>query len=91
MEKAVSMICETCHAPGVMLEESYERLTTGIRPTFWERQWRRVECLEFGVEFTAGLLLTHHQRKQIVGKGYRGGEGPLFHTPGRTILNGYLS
>ena len=59
--KTVGMVCQPCHAPGGILEESYKIRTTGIGETFWERQRRRVECLECGVEVAEGLLLTHCQ------------------------------
>ena len=32
--KMVRMVCQTCHAPGGMSEESYERWTTRIGPKF---------------------------------------------------------
>ena len=44
--KMFSMVCQPCHASGRMLEEAYERWTTGIWPTFWEWQRRSVECPE---------------------------------------------
>ena len=42
-EKTVGMVCQPCHAPVRMSEEANARWTTGIGPTFWERQRRRVE------------------------------------------------
>ena len=42
-EKTASMVYQTCHAPGVISSEAYKRHTTGISPTFWERQRRKVE------------------------------------------------
>ena len=53
------MVCQQCHSPGVMLEESYKRKTTGIGPTFQERQRRRVDYPECEVEVAVGLLLIY--------------------------------
>ena len=44
MEKMVGMVCQPCHAPGRVLEESYAQQMTRKGPTFWEHQRRRVEC-----------------------------------------------
>ena len=45
-ENTASMVCQPCHAPGVMLTESYKRRMTGIGPTFRKQHRRRVECPE---------------------------------------------
>ena len=79
--KTVIIACQTCHMPGRMSVEAYERRTTGIRPTFWERQRRRVECPECRVEVAAGSLLTKCQSQHGVGQGERGGSPPPWGGP----------
>ena len=56
--RTFGMVCQSCHVPGRMFEEAYVKWTTGKVPNFWERQRRRVECPECGVELASGLLLT---------------------------------
>ena len=46
---------------------AYKRRTTGTGPTFWEQQWRIMDCPKCGVEVTVGLLLTHRQIQNDVG------------------------
>ena len=53
-QKTASMVCQPCHAPGVISAEAYDIWTAGIGPTFRERQRRRVDCPECGVEVVAG-------------------------------------
>ena len=43
--KTTSMVYQPCYAQGGMLEEYYKIHMTGIGPTFWEQQRRKVECL----------------------------------------------
>ena len=71
-EKMVGTVCQPCHAPEGVSEESYARQTTGKGPTFCERQRRRVEFPECVVEVAAGFLLTYCQIQNDVGKGDRG-------------------
>ena len=47
------------------------RRATGQGPTFWERQRRRVECPECGVEVAAELLLTHCKSQHVKDHTYR--------------------
>ena len=49
----VSMDFQTCHTPGIILGEAYERPTTVTEPTLWDQQRMRVKCPEFGVEVDA--------------------------------------
>ena len=65
------MACQPCHTPGSISVEAYKRHTTGTGKTFQERQRRRVNCPECGVEVTAGSLLTHCQIQHGVGWGDR--------------------
>ena len=74
--KTVAMVFHPCHAPGGMSEAAYVRQVTGKGPKFRECQQMRVECTECGVEVTAGLLLTHRQSQNGVGRGDRGGHPP---------------
>ena len=76
-----------------MEEEAYEIRTTGKGPTFWESQRRRVECLEFRVDVSAGSLLTHRQSQHRVVQGELGGGGhPPPPTPqGSPYLPGLLT
>ena len=46
----------------------------GTGPTFQERQWRRVDCQEYGVVVAVGFLLMHHQSQYCVGRGDQVGE-----------------
>ena len=65
--KTVSMACHPCKVPGQMSLGAYKRRTTGTGPTFWEQQWRIMDCPKCGVEVTVGLLLTHRQIQNDVG------------------------
>ena len=71
-EKMMSMACQTCHTPVIMSVEAYERLTTGIGPTFWELQRMQVQYTECRVEVATGSLLTRRQRQNGVDRGYQG-------------------
>ena len=67
--KAVSIACQPCHTPGMVSLETYERRTMGMGPTFRERQWRRVNFPECGLEVASGSLLTHCQIQHVMGRG----------------------
>ena len=85
--KTVSMAFQPYHAPVRMSVETYESLTTGTCLAFGERHRIRLQCPEFGVDFTAWLLLMHHQRQNGMGRGDRGGAPPSS-LPGRLIPTG---
>ena len=72
MRKTVSMDCHPFHAPVKMWVEAYERPTMVTWLTFQERQKRWVQCLQFGIEFIAGSLLTYRQSQIGVGSGDQG-------------------
>ena len=66
--KMVSMAFQPFLAPGQMSSEAYERRATGTRTTFWEQQNQMVPCPECRVEVAVGLILTHRQSQNGVGR-----------------------
>ena len=52
---------------GKNLEEVYERIMTGVGPSFQGRQRERVCCPECAVDLVAGLLEEYHQYQHGTG------------------------
>ena len=75
--KMVNMACNPCLTLGKMSSAAYNQRRKGMGPIFWERNWRRVACPEFGVEVAVGSLLNHHQSQHGIGRGdWRGTPPP---------------
>ena len=69
----LSMAFQQYHTPGIMLVVAYERLTTGKGPTYWGQKRIWAQCLECGLEFATGLIMTHCQSQHYMVRGYQGG------------------
>ena len=85
----LSMDFQTCHTPGIILGEAYERPTTVTEPTLRDQQGMRVKCPEFGVEVdrvAADALSDPPQR----GTGGSGGGTPPSPHLGSPKLTGSL-
>ena len=92
MLKATSMDCQPCHAPDKMSVVDYERQTMGKGMAYWESQKMRVNCLEYGVEVAAELLLIHLQSHHNVGQGYhKVGTTPPYPFQGGSYISGLIS
>ena len=69
VQKTVSISCWPYHAPVGMLEVAYARWTPGVVPKYRERQRRRVQCPECGLELAVNSLPAHLQIQHGMGRG----------------------
>ena len=59
--KSVRVVFRPCQVARTQLEAAYKRQTKGSRPSYQERQWGWVQCMECGEEMAIGSLEGHIQ------------------------------